>query len=76
MDMLSFTLDLCLKQVYIVLVAIDKIIPGDLVESDMSSVQFSSVAQSWLTLYDPMNRSTWGLPVHHQLLESTQTHVR
>ena len=46
MNMLSFTLDLCLKQVYIVLVAIDKIIPGDLVESDMSSVQFSSVAQS------------------------------
>ena len=45
MNMLSFTLDLCLKQVYIVLVAIDKIIPGDLVESDMSSVQFSSVAQ-------------------------------
>ena len=46
MDMLSFTLDLCLKQVYIVLVAIDKIIPGHLVESDMSSVQFSSVAHS------------------------------
>ena len=46
MNMLSFTLDLCLKQVYIVLVAIDKIIPGELVESDMSSVQFSSVAQS------------------------------
>ena len=38
-------------------------------------VQFSSVAQSCLTLCDPMNRSTPGLPVHHQLLESTQTHV-
>ena len=36
---------------------------------------FSSVAQSCLTLCDPMNRSTPGLPVHHQLLESTQTHV-
>ena len=39
------------------------------------SVQFSSVAQSSLTLFDPMNRSTPGLPVHHQLLESTQTHI-
>ena len=38
-------------------------------------VQFSSVAQSCLTLCDPMNRSTPGLPVHPQLLESTQTHV-
>ena len=37
--------------------------------------QFSSVAQSCLTLCDPMNRSMPGLPVHHQLLESTQTHV-
>ena len=37
--------------------------------------QFSSVAQSHLTLCDPMNRSTPGLPVHHQLLEFTQTHV-
>ena len=37
--------------------------------------QFSSVAQLCLTLCDPMNRSTPGLPVHHQLPESTQTHV-
>ena len=37
--------------------------------------QFSSVAQSCLTLCDLMNRSTPGLPVHHQLPESTQTHV-
>ena len=37
--------------------------------------QFSSVAQSCPTLCNPMNRSTPGLPVHHQLLESTQTHV-
>ena len=36
---------------------------------------FSSVAQSCLTLCDPMNHSTPGLPVHHQLPESTQTHV-
>ena len=39
------------------------------------SVQFSSVAQSCPTLCDPMNRSTPGLPVHHQLPELTQTHV-
>ena len=37
--------------------------------------QFSSVAQSCLTLCDPMNRSMPGPPVHHQLLEFTQTHV-
>ena len=40
-----------------------------------SSVQFSSVAQSCPTLCDPMNRSTSGLPVHHQLPEFPQTHV-
>ena len=39
------------------------------------SVQFSSVIQSCLSLCDPMNRSTPGLPVHHQLPEFTQTHV-
>ena len=39
------------------------------------SVQFSSVAQSRPTLCNPMNHSTPGLPVHHQFLESTQTHV-
>ena len=39
------------------------------------SVQFSSVTQSCPTLCDPMNRNTPGLPVHHQLLEFTQTHV-
>ena len=38
-------------------------------------IQFSSVAQSCPTLCDPMNRSTPGLPVHHQLPEFTQTHV-
>ena len=39
------------------------------------SVGFSSVTQSCPTLCDPMNRSTPGLPVHHQLPEFTQTHV-
>ena len=43
--------------------------------SIFSSVQFSSVAQLCPTLCDPMNRSTPGLPVHHQLPEFTQTHV-
>ena len=38
-------------------------------------VQFSSVAQSCSTLWDPLNHSMPGLPVHHQLPESTQTHV-
>ena len=39
------------------------------------SFQLSSVAQSRPTLCDPMNCSTPGLPAHHQLPESTQTHV-
>ena len=39
------------------------------------SVQFSSVAQSCPTLCDPMNCSTPGFPVHHQLLGFTQTQV-
>ena len=41
----------------------------------MQSVQFSPVVQSCLTLCDPMDCSTPGLPVHHQLPEFTQTHV-
>ena len=40
-----------------------------------SLVQFSSVAQSCQALCDPMNCSTPGLPVHHQLQEFTQTHI-
>ena len=39
------------------------------------SVQFSSAPQSCPTFCDPMNCSTPGLPVPHQLLESTQTHI-
>ena len=42
---------------------------------NISSVQFSSVAQSCLNLCDPMNHSTPGFPVHHQLPEFTQTHA-
>ena len=40
-----------------------------------ATVQFSSVAQSCLTLCNPMNHSKPGLPIHHQLPESTQTHA-
>ena len=42
---------------------------------DIYIYQFSSVAQSCPTLCDPMNCSTPGLPVHHQLPEFTQGHV-
>ena len=41
----------------------------------LSKNQFSSVAQSCPILFDPMKCSTRGLPVHHQLLEFTQTHI-
>ena len=41
----------------------------------LESVQFSSVTQLYLTLCDPMDYSTLGLPVHHQFLEFTQTDV-
>ena len=40
-----------------------------------SSVKFSSVTQSCPTFCDPMNYSTPGFPVHHQILEFTQTHA-
>ena len=40
-----------------------------------SSVQFSSVAEWCPTVCDPVNLSTPGLPIHHQLPEFTQTHV-
>ena len=44
-------------------------------DSITDSIQFSSVAQLCLTRCDPMNHSTPGLPIHHQLPEFTQTHV-
>ena len=47
----------------------------EIVRDREASVQFISVAQSCPTLCDSMDCSTPGLPVHHQLLESTQTHV-
>ena len=47
----------------------------DVKTDDANKNQFSSVAQSCPTLCDPMDCSTPGLPVHHQLLEFTQNHV-
>ena len=47
---------------------------GSVIVSEVS-VQFSSVAQACPTLCDPMDCSTPGLPVHHQLPEFTQSHV-
>ena len=43
--------------------------------SPLLPVQFNSVAESYPTLCNPMNHSTTGLPVHHQLLEFTQSHI-
>ena len=51
----------------------DRMSQEDLPGHVANSVQFSSVTQSCLTLCDPMGHSTPGLPVHHQLLEFTQT---
>ena len=47
--------------------------PGTTLE--ISAVQFSLVAQSCLHLCDPMDYSTPGFPVHHQIPELTQTHI-
>ena len=49
--------------------------PDNISLGKINSVQFSSVPQSCSTLCDPMNRSTPGLPVHHQRPEFTQTHI-
>ena len=42
---------------------------------NLTTIQFSSVAQSCLTLYNAMNCNTPGFPVYHQLPELTQTHL-
>ena len=49
--------------------------PSRSTSDDGLTGQFCSAAQSCLTLCDPMDCSTPGLPVHHQLTEFTQTHV-
>ena len=48
----------------------------DICPTEMSAAQFSSVTQLCLTLCNPVDCSTPGLPVHHQFQELTQTHVR
>ena len=48
---------------------------GNSIMTYISSIQFSSVSQLCMTLWDPVNHSTPALPVHHQLPEPTQTHV-
>ena len=50
-------------------------LPHDCTHLICLQVQFSSVTQSCLTLCDPLNHSTPGLPVHQQPLKFTQTHV-
>ena len=52
-----------------------KTLGSERAEPFYTSVQFSSVSQLWLTLYDPRDCSMPGLPLHHQLLEFTQIHV-
>ena len=55
--------------------ASESVLPTNIQDCILYSVQFSSVAQSCQTLCDPTNLSTPGLPVHCQLQESTQTYV-
>ena len=52
-----------------------KVLEFLLQHQSVQRIQFTSVSQSCPTLYNPMNHSMPGPPVHHQLLESTQTHV-
>ena len=63
---IHFTFKLCLMSLDMKLITVLLIV---------ASVQFSPVAQLCLTLCEPMNRSTTGLPVHHQLPEFAQTHI-
>ena len=61
-------------QTQVSLIAGDSL-PAEPQGKPMCSVQYSSVAQSCLTLCDPMNLSTPGLPVHHQFPEFTQNDI-
>ena len=77
-DLLSFTLDMEFSTEFLPISSDNYSVP--LVTSLIPHflllfVRFSSVAQSYPTLCDPMNCCTPGLPVHHQLPESTQTYV-
>ena len=59
---------------FVLLIYLDKYPEEELLDHTVSSVSW--VAQSCQTLCDPMNRSKPVLPVHHQLPEFTQTHIR
>ena len=60
---------------FVPLIYISVFVPVPYCLDDCTFVQFSSFTQSCPTLCDPLNHSTPGLPVHHQLLEFTQIHV-
>ena len=60
---------------YVLLFIPDLQIGSSTIFLDSISVQFSSIIQSCMILCNPMHCSMPGLPVHHQLLELTQTHV-
>ena len=68
---LSFTISQCLLK----FMSVESVMLSNHVNSFIHSVQFSSFAQSCPTLCNPVNRSTPGLPVHHQLQEFTHTHL-
>jgi len=63
-----------LSQKKVQMITFSSFLPSPQIHKQNSS-QFRSVAQSCLTLCDPMNCSTPGFPVHHQLQEFTQTHI-
>ena len=70
------TADLCLPYCLTLVFGNEKKLgTPDVLSSLLPVYQFSSVTQLCPTLCDPMNRSTPGLPVHHQLQEFTHTHV-
>ena len=72
---LNFEMFMCFKLVFISNYLLSTICFTKFSQFICLSVQFRSVAQSCPTLCNPMNHSTTGLPVYHQLPEFTQTHV-
>ena len=64
-----------IKKAYALVVVLDLLKKIKQNKGNVSSVQFSSFAPSCPTVYNTMDCSTTGLPIHHQLLEFTQTHV-
>ena len=71
----SFVLDGKRKAEYAIVSNFETIEPKPLPPGQPVSQSVSSVAQSCTTLCDPINRSTPGLPVHHQPPEFIQTHI-